>query len=100
MYDLHKNSLGFEWDRLKDRRNRRKHGVSFEEAATVFQDKHAGNYFDPDHSQNEDRYLILGMSEKARILVVSHCYRMNGSFIRIISARKATSLEAIEYDQD
>jgi uncharacterized DUF497 family protein len=99
MYHLHTNHLEFEWDPLKDRRNRRKHGVSFTEAATAFKDKHAGLYFDPDHSHSEERFLLLGLSEKTRLLVVSRCYRRNGTHIRIISARTTTPLETAEYGE-
>jgi hypothetical protein len=83
--------LSFEWDEQKNRRNRAKHGIWFEEARTVFDD--------PDHSEEEDRFLLLGMSSAARTLVVVHCYRKDRSSIRIISARKATKKEARIYEE-
>jgi uncharacterized DUF497 family protein len=87
----------FEWDEAKSRENKRKHGVSFEEAQTVFLDENAIRYFDPDHSRDEDRFIMLGMSFKLRVLVVCHCYRADDAVIRIISARKANRLEASAY---
>ena len=74
-----------------------KHGVSFEEAQTVFLDEKAVRYFDPDHSEDEDRFLMLGMSFRLRVLVVCHCYRVGNSVIRIISARKANRKEQESY---
>jgi hypothetical protein len=85
--------IRFEWDERKNRENKRKHGVSFEEAQTVFLDENAMRYFDPDHSGDEDRFLILGMSFALRVLVVCHCYRADDFVIRIISARKANKRE-------
>jgi hypothetical protein len=82
-------ALTFEWDDRKSQANRRKHGVSFEEAQTVFLDDNALFMSDPDHSQEEDRFLLLGLSSLARALVVCHCYRESDEVIRIISARKA-----------
>ena len=90
-------SLTFEWDLIKGRANRRKHGISFEEAQTVFWDENAIRYFDPDHSADEDRFLMLGMSWRLRVLVVCHCFRVNDSVIRIISARKANKKESAAY---
>jgi len=81
------------WDEPKNRTNRRKHGISFEEAQTVFADENALRYFDPDHSTTEDRFLLLGLSWNLRVLVVRHWYRQNDSIVRIISARKANKLE-------
>jgi uncharacterized DUF497 family protein len=89
--------LRFEWDEAKNRQNIKKHGVSFEEAQTVFLDDSAIRFFDPDHSDNEDRFIMLGISVKLRVLVVCHCYRESGHVIRIISARKATRQEATHY---
>lgn len=86
-----------EWDEKKNRANKRKHGVSFEEAQTVFLDENAIRYFDPDHSAEEDRFLMLGMSWRLRVLVVCHCFRVDDSTIRIISARRANKEEAREY---
>ena len=90
------NEIRFEWNKLKALANKRKHGVSFEEAQTVFYDEEAVEFDDPDHSQHEDRFIILGMSLKLRVLVISHCVR-KGDVIRIISARKATRHEAHHY---
>lgn len=87
------NDLNFVWDDEKDRLNRKKHGVSFEEAKSVFFDENGVEFFDPDHSENEDRFIILGLSFRLRILVVCHCYKEKDSIIRIISARKATRKE-------
>ena len=87
------------WDERKDRENQRKHGVSFEEAATAFADENARLRHDPDHSQEEDRFLLLGFSAKLRLLVVAHAYRQDGKQIRIVSARKATRNEGKQYGQ-
>jgi uncharacterized DUF497 family protein len=87
--------MDFEWDPRKDAVNRRKHGVSFDEAATVFEDSRVAVFFDEGHSDSEERYIALGISAKGRLLVVSHMYR--GDVIRIISARKATAGEARTY---
>jgi uncharacterized DUF497 family protein len=89
--------LTFTWDERKDAANRKKHGVSFDEARTVFFDEHARLIADPDHSDDEDRFIILGHSELSRLLVVCHCYREGDSIIRIISARKATRHETHHY---
>lgn len=87
------NEIKFEWDENKNTINKRKHGISFEEAQTVFRDEEALLIDDPDHSQEEERFIILGFSEKANLLVVCHCYRASDSIIRLISARKATRTE-------
>ena len=79
--------------------NQKKHGISFEEAVTVFYDENALEFFDPDHSETEDRFIMLGMSFRARILVVCHCVRQAGFIIRIISARKATKNETKKYQE-
>ena len=89
--------LGFEWDEAKNRANRREHGVSFEEAQTVFLDENAVRFFDPDHSDDEDRFLMLGISFHLRVLVVCHCFRASDTSIRIISARKADRKEEADY---
>jgi uncharacterized DUF497 family protein len=89
--------IDFEWDPAKSRVNERKHGVSFEEAQTVFLDENALRFYDPDHSEDEDRFILLGMSIRLRVLVVCHCYRVNDTVIRIISARRADGTEAEEY---
>jgi len=91
------NDLRFEWDEGKAATNKLKHKVSFEEAQTVFLDENAIRFFDPDHSEEEDRFLMLGMSFTLRTLVVCHCYRENDSMIRIISARKADKREQSDY---
>lgn len=91
------DDIGFSWDDKKARQNIRKHGISFEEASTVFFDENAIEFFDPDHSSQEDRYLMLGISGRLRILVVSYCLRKEGSEIRIISARKTTKKEQKVY---
>ena len=97
MYIVRMNGLEFVWDEKKSRENKRKHKVSFEEARTVFLDENAIRFFDPDHSEDEDRFLMLGMSFTLRVLVVSHCYKENDSVIRIISARKADKKEQSGY---
>ena len=90
--------LRFEWDERKDRSNRRKHGVSFEEAETVFSDEHALLLADAGHSESEDRFVLLGLSSALHTLVVCHCYREQDDVIRLISARKANRSERTEYN--
>ena len=90
--------MQFEWDEHKNRINIEKHGISFSEASTVFYDENAVLFDDPDHSEQEDRFLIIGFSQKARICIVSHCYRGDDDVIRIISARKATKRESEAYN--
>lgn len=85
--------IRFEWDPRKDAANQRKHGISFEEAQSVFFDENAIQFYDEDHSEQEERFIMLGLSIHSRILVVCHCERVSGKVIRIISARKATSSE-------
>jgi hypothetical protein len=94
------SELIFKWDENKNRINRKKHNLSFEEAKTVFYDTEAILFDDPDHSESEERFLILGFSEKARLCLVSHCYREDDSVIRIISARKATQSEIDFYNEE
>lgn len=89
--------ITFEWDEWKNRENKRKHKVSFEEAQTVFLDENAIRYFDPDHSEDEDRFIMLGMSFTLRVLVVCHCHRQDDAVIRIVSARKADKREQSDY---
>lgn len=89
--------LEFEWNERKNRTNVRKHGVSFEEAQSAFKDENAVQYHDPDHSENEDRYILLGFSTKLRVLVVCHCFREAELAVRIISARKAVKTEKEAY---
>jgi uncharacterized DUF497 family protein len=91
------NDIAFEWNEEKSLRNKGKHGVSFEEAQTVLVDDNALILHDPDHSQMEDRYVLLGLSSNLRILVVCHSYRKKDTVVRIISARKATHLEQKQY---
>ena len=91
--------LRFEWDPRKAAENKQKHGVSFEEAKSIFADQFAVLTVDPDHSSGEDRFLLLGLSAKLRTLVVSHCYRKAEDVIRIISARKATRKERDIYNR-
>ena len=90
--------IQFEWDELKNRINMKKHGISFEEAASVFYDTNAILFDDPSHSAKESRFLILGISRKAHVCIVSHCYRGKDEIIRIISARKATKRETDTYN--
>ncbi len=85
--------LSFEWDDRKNTQNRRKHGVSFDEAQTVFFDEQALLVADPDHSEHEERYILLGLSSALRTLVVCHCYRREEGMIRLISARRADRQE-------
>jgi uncharacterized DUF497 family protein len=91
------SSLIVEWDPVKAAANLRKHKVSFEDAQTVFSDERARLIDDPDHSEDEERFLLLGLSSSLRLLVAAHCYRSTGNVIRIISARKATADEAHHY---
>lgn len=89
--------LRFEWDRRKSRANEAKHRVSFDEARTAFLDEHARVIPDDDHSNDEERYVLMGMSIRLRVLVVCHCYRESDQVIRIISARRATAAERDQY---
>ncbi len=91
------NELSFEWDSRKAEINEAKHGVSFDEAKTVFYDERALVITDPDHSELEERFVIMGMSALSRVLVVVHCFRSNRNVIRIISARKAGTKEMQPY---
>jgi uncharacterized protein len=90
-------ALKFEWDPNKAKKNKKKHGMSFDEAATVFFDPLSMNYEDPDHSYEENRYIIIGLSNFGRLLFVSHVER--GDIIRIISARELTRKERKQYEQ-
>ena len=89
--------LRFDWDKEKNIANQRKHGISFEEAQSVFVDENAQMILDPDHSDDEDRFILLGLSASIRLMVVCHCYRESDDVIRIISARKATRIEQNRY---
>lgn len=91
--------IRFAWDESKNRLNKKKHRISFEEAKTVFYDENALQFPDPDHSQDEDRFLMLGLSHRLRVLAVCHCFREDDSIIRIISARKATKKEIERYEE-
>lgn len=92
--------LDFAWDAKKAKSNLKKHGVSFEEARSVFLDESAIEFYDEPHSGADDHFLLLGLSYKGRLLLVCHCYRETESVIRIISARKATASEAKHYGRD
>jgi uncharacterized DUF497 family protein len=92
--------IKFEWNRSKAASNKMKHGVSFEEAQTVFFDEFAVQFFDTEHSTHEDRYLMLGISSPGRLLLVCHCESSDRNIIRIISARKATARERMHYHGD
>jgi uncharacterized DUF497 family protein len=89
--------LRLEWNARKNAANKRKHGISFEEASTVFADERALLVDDPDHSNEEDRFILLGLSASLNTLVVCHCYQEAEKVIRILSARKATKAERTEY---
>ena len=91
------SDMRFEWDERKEKVNIRKHGVPFSEARSVFYDENAVEFFDPDHSADEDRFLLLGISYKLRVIVVCHCFRESDAVVRIISARKADGDEEKEY---
>lgn len=91
--------LRFDWDERKNESNRAKHGIWFEEAQSVFSDSHGRLFLDPEHSETEDRFILLGISATARTLVVVHCYRESDSVVRIISARKATKTERRFYEE-
>jgi uncharacterized protein len=95
-------NYNFEWDPIKARDNPEKHGVAFDEAATVFKDPNAISIYDPDHSETEDRWVTMGISEKGRLLIVSHTFRKESEdavAIRIISSRKATRHETASYGE-
>jgi len=96
-YNVIMNTLKFEWDERKSTANVKKHGVTFEEARTVFFDERAKLIDDPEHSDNEERFVLMGISSSLRVMVVCHCYRDAGNVIRIISARKATTSESKFY---
>ena len=97
MYNIFMEELKFEWDENKNEINKAKHQLSFEEASTVFYDEFAVLFDDPEHSEDESRFLMLGYSQTAKLCIVSHCYR-NGDTIRLISARKATKSERQYYN--
>ena len=89
--------INFEWDTIKATANQKKHGVSFEEAKSVFYDEFAVQFYDDSHSEAEHRFLMLGFSCETRLLLICHCERNSGKTIRIISARKATKNESKYY---
>jgi len=91
------SALHFEWDVDKAAANLRKHGIGFEEAKSVFYDERARLIDDPDHSEDEDRFILLGLSAALKLLIVCHCYRGDDGVIRIITARKATARESRFY---
>ena len=91
--------MNFEWDEAKNQINQAKHGVSFEEAKTVFYDEQALLEYDELHSESEDRFRILGCSDRGNVLLVEHCLRENETIIRIISSRKATATERAGYER-
>jgi uncharacterized protein len=91
------NKIIFEWDKAKAALNKKKHGVSFEEAQSIFYDECAFEFFDSGNSLDEDRFIMLGLSVRLRVLVACHCVREEGNVIRIISARKATKKESKYY---
>ena len=89
MYNVRMRHFKIEWDKRKENANLNKHGISFEEARTTFYDENAIQFFDPDHSDEEDRFILLGISHKLNTLVVCHCFREQEMSVRIIFARKA-----------
>ncbi len=97
MYNVRMKELKFEWDVNKDKTNTKKHGITFDEARTVFFDEHAIDFYDPEHSDVEDRFILLGNSFKLNTVVVCHCFRENETKVRIISARKANKQEQKAY---
>ena len=99
MYNVDWFDLRFEWDERKNAVNQKKHGISFQEAMSVFADENALFMADLDHSETEARFLLLGLSATLRLVVVSHCYRSRDEVIRIVSARRATRRERAQYHQ-
>jgi len=97
MYNVHMKNLKFEWDKKKDKANIKNHGISFADARTTFYDEHALQFFDPDHSDEEDRFILLGTNHKLNTLVVCHCFKETETLVRIISARKADKDESDTY---
>lgn len=91
------SNIRFEWDARKSSANKKKHGISFEEARTVFFDENAKLIDDPDHSEDGDRFVLLGVSSSLKVMLVCHCYREEGNVVRIISARKASPHESKQY---
>ncbi len=93
------DAIKFDWDKKKAALNVKKHGITFEEAQSVFSDQNARLIHDPEHSIEEDRFILLGLSLKMRMLVVIHCYRENDELIRIVSARRASNNERKQYEE-
>ena len=93
------NYIKFEWDEKKNKTNQQKHGVSFQEAQSVFNDENARLIADKEHSQDDDRFILLGLSYSLKMLVVVHAYRETDDIIRILSARKATKNETMYYNR-
>ncbi len=91
--------IEFDWDEVKNKANHSKHGIWFEEAQTVFDDVHGRLFIDSEHSDNEDRFVLIGFNSSNKLLVVVHCHRKSDSIIRIISARKATKKERVFYEK-
>lgn len=89
--------IQFQWDEAKNKSNIAKHKISFQEAQTAFHDPHARLISDPEHSETEDRFILLGISHRLNLLIVCHCYKETDELIRIISARKATKTESADY---
>ena len=98
-YIIIMDKIEFVWNEAKNKTNERKHEISFEEAQSVFLDEHARLIHDWEHSDEEDRFILLGMSKKFRILIVCHCYREQDKLIRLISARKASRKEQKQYEE-
>ena len=99
MYNYNLIIIKFEWDENINSINKKKHRISFEEAKTVFYDNNALLIEDPEHSETEDRFILLGLSKSLNLLVVCHCYRCSETVIRIISAQKATKNETKQYNE-
>ena len=97
MHNVRMTTLRFKWEPRNATANVKKHGITFGKAKSVFYDDHAKLLDDPDHSDEEERFVLLGLSHTLRVLLVCHCYRTEGNIIRIISARKATSKESKDY---
>ncbi|NIM11571.1 MAG: BrnT family toxin [Candidatus Aminicenantes bacterium] len=93
------DAIRFTWDARKDKANQKKHGISFSEAKTVLNDANARLIYDPDHSLEEERFIMMGLSISFRLLVVVHCYNEDNNLIRIISARKASKKERKQYEE-
>lgn len=91
--------MKFDWDDTKNRINQKKHGVWFEEAQTVWADEYSVEFFDPEHSEGEDRFIRIGLSSRSNLLIVVFCERDHGDVVRIISARKATDKEKKSYEE-